>query len=111
MSKHINFQTITKDGQPVFAVVPYDDFIQLIKDEDDEPTIPHAVILLVAENDYSLARAWRKYLGLTQAEVARRIGISAAALSQIERSGKTIRENTLIKLAKAMDLHPEQLRE
>jgi DNA-binding Xre family transcriptional regulator len=39
------------------------------------------------------------------------MGITQAALSQIEQPGKKLRRATLEKLAEALDLHPEQLRE
>jgi len=109
MSKHIDFQTIMQDGKPAFAVVPYDEFMRIIK--LDEPTIPHEVAAMVLEKDFCLARAWREHLGLTQAEVARRMDISQAALSQIEKGDKTIRESTLKRLADAMGLNPEQLKD
>ena len=41
-----------------------------------ETGIPEAVAKLALLNDYSALRAWREHLGLTQAEVASRLGIS-----------------------------------
>ena len=55
-----------------------------------------------------MVRPWREYLGLTQHEVAARIGISQAALAQIERS-KRPRKVTLQRLAKALGITYEQL--
>jgi len=57
----------------------------------------------------NLVKAWRKYLGLTQAAVARRAGISQAALSQMERADNNLRNATLEKLARAMQLSVDQL--
>lgn len=109
MSILIDHQTIRdSNGNPVFAVVKYDDFIRMAH---SDPTIPNDVVWKTIEQGCSLPRAWREYLDLTQEEVASRIGITQAALSQIERPGKKIRYDTLKKLAEALNLHPEQLRE
>ena len=53
-------------------------------------------------------RAWCEHLGLTQAEVASRLGISQAAYSQHENS-QTLRKSTRIKMANALGLRAEQL--
>ena len=58
----------------------------------------------------TLVRAWREYLGLTQKEVAKRMGITQAALSQMEAGEKRLRKATLEKLAAAMGIGVEQLR-
>lgn len=107
MSTPINFQTIMKDGKPAFAVVPYDEFMQIIAPPG---TIPHEVVEKVIKQGLSLAKAWREHLGLTQEEVAKRLGVSQASLSQIEKADKKPRSSTIIKLARALQLHPEQLR-
>ena len=91
--------------------MPYDDYLRLIgvqNKSDREPTIPHEVVGMVIKNGWNLLKAWRKHLGLTQTEVARRAGISQSALSQMERSDK-LRSETLEKLAKALGLNIEQL--
>ncbi len=109
MSILIEHQTIKdSNGNPLFAIVKYDDFIRITK---SDPTIPNDIVWKTIEKGYSLPRAWREYLGLTQKEVSSRMGISQAALSQIEKPGKKPRYKTLLKLAEALNLHPEQLRE
>ena len=104
----IDFQTIKRDGKPEFAVVAYDDFMRLIQ---PKATIPHEVVGLVVRKGYSLPRAWRDHFGLTQTEVAGRMGITQAALSQFEAPGRTLRKQTVIALAAALDLQPDQLSE
>ena len=74
-------------------------------------TIPHAVVGLVVRKGFSLPRAWRDHLGLTQTEVAGRMGITQAALSQLEASGRKLRQQTVIALAAALNLQPDQLSE
>ena len=50
------------------------------------------------------------YLGLTQKEVAKRMGITQAALSQMEAGEKRLCKATLEKLAAALGIGVEQLR-
>ena len=100
---------IEQNGKPVFAVIPYDEYIKLLPPED--VTIPHEVVSLVIKKRMNLVKAWRIYLGFTQSEIARKAGITQAALSQMEKSENTLRTSTLEKLAKAMDLSVEQLKD
>ncbi|MFH1156913.1 MAG: helix-turn-helix transcriptional regulator [Pseudomonadota bacterium] len=58
---------------------------------------------------YNTVKAWRVHLGLTQKEVAKRAGISQAALSQMEKNENTLRNATLEKLAGALGLSVKQL--
>ena len=101
-------QFIEKDGEPAFAVIPYTEYLKLFP---EEATIPHAVVGLVIKKNMNLVKAWRIYLGLTQKEVAKKAHISQAALSQMEKSENSLRTATLKKLAKAMGLSEEQLRD
>ncbi len=109
MSGHTdNVQIIKHGGKPAFAVMPYDDFLKLTEKSETEPTIPHEVVGLVIENRWNLVKAWRKHLGLSQKELAKRAGISQPALSQMERSDN-LRDRTLEKMAVAMGLAVDQL--
>jgi len=99
MSEIINkCQVIKYEGKPLFVLVPYDEFLRLVKKEK-EPTIPHEVVGFVVKKGWNLLKAWRKYLGLTQKELARRVGITQSALSQLEKR-KNHRTETLEKLAR-----------
>lgn len=112
MIKHINFQTINKNGEPAFVVIPYDEFIQIYPHLKSEQTatIPHAVVSLMVDKNISRLQAWREYLGFTQQEVAKKLGISQAALSQIESVNSKPRKETLRKLAEIYELTIGQLR-
>jgi transcriptional regulator with XRE-family HTH domain len=57
----------------------------------------------------SLVKAWREYLGMTQAELAAKAGIKQPALTRIEKIDANPRKTTLIRLAEAMGLTVEQL--
>ncbi|NOU01460.1 MAG: helix-turn-helix transcriptional regulator [Gallionella sp.] len=107
MNAPTNIQ-ILKDakGKPAFAVIPYSEFLSLSKQQ--APTVPNAVVNKVINKDMTPVRAWREHLGLTQTEVASRLGISQSAYAQQEAK-EPIRKSTREKIAKAMGLVPEQL--
>lgn len=110
MNEPTNVQIIEQNGKPVFAVIPYDDYLNLVSDPA-EITIPHNVVSLVIDNDWNLAKAWRKHLKLTQKEVAAKAGITQAALSQMERAETNNHTATIGKLALAMGISVDQLKD
>lgn len=109
MNAHTHIHIIEYDGKPAFVVIPYAEYLKLLPTE--QVTIPHEVVGLVIKQGMNLVKAWRTYLGLKQAEVAKKAQISQAALSQMERSENNFRTATLKKLAAAMGLLEEQLRD
>lgn len=109
MTTLTNVQFIEQNGKPTFAVIPYEEYLRLLPSED--VTIPHEVVGLVVRGGMNLVKAWRTYLGLTQAQVAKKAEMSQAALSQMEKGEKSLRTKTLEKLAAAMGLDVEQLRD
>ena len=109
MNTLTDVQLIEQKGKPVFVVIPYEKYLNLLPSQ--KPTIPHEVAGLVVKKDMNLVKAWRVFLGLTQAVVAKRAGISQAALSQMEKSDNKLRTATLEKLAKALGLSLEQLKD
>ena len=44
-------QIIEKNGKPIFAVIPYEDYLALLPEESDQ-TIPHEVVGLVIKKKY-----------------------------------------------------------
>jgi len=108
MRRPTNIQIIEQGGIPAFAVIPYADFIAMFPEKEDI-TIPHDVVGIIAKEGCNLLRAWRKYLRLTQKDVAQKAGITQSALSQMELSDSVKRSGTLEKLAMAMNLDIEQL--
>lgn len=108
MNAPTNIQIINgPDGQPAFAVLPYADFVKQYAQARD--LIPHEVVGLNIIDGMSMPRAWREHLGLTQAEVAERAGISQAALAQMESGEHKPRKATREKLAKALGIAVGQL--
>ena len=104
-------QIIKQGGQPAFAVLPYDEYLKLTGQQDDRVYIPHDVVGIQLMEQCSLLTAWRKHKRMTQAELARKVGITQAALSQIERPDSKPQMATLEKIAAALGVEVEQLRE
>lgn len=114
-------QLILKEGQPEYAVLPYDLYTQLVEDAEmlqdirdydeamariesgEEEIIPAHVPYAIIDGENPV-KVWREYRGLTQQELGEAAGISAAYLSQIEtgkRKGKTA---VLQSIARALKL-------
>jgi DNA-binding XRE family transcriptional regulator len=108
---HPSFVQILNDraGRPEYVVLPVDQYHALVRSKNyEEPGIPAQVVNLVFDNNYSPTRAWRCHLELTQAEVAKRMGITQPAYSHLETT-KTIRKSSRIKIAKALNIDESQL--
>jgi len=110
MTGHTDIQIIEYNGEPAFAVIPYQDYLKMIP-QDKGDHIPNEVVGLMVKKRYNTVKAWRIYLGLTQKEIAKKAGITQAALSQMEKSDNELRTATLEKLAGAMGLNVEQLQD
>ena len=109
MNARIEFQTILgADGLPAFVVLPYAEFMRRF--DPDRDLVPNAVVNLAMDQGWSPARAWREHLGLTQAVVAQRLGVSQSAVAQFEAAEAKLKPATRGKLAAALGVSPEQLR-
>jgi len=116
MNVHTEIQIIKQpDGGPAFAVIPWDDYLDLVDDRVEpaplpahDEWIPNEVVGYMVKDRLNAVVAWRKHLGLTQAEVAARIGISQAAYAQQEKAAKP-RKPTREKIAKALGISPALL--
>ena len=107
MSAPTNIQIINDpNGKPAFVVIPYDEYIK--PKENQEAYVPHQVVSMMIDNEWSIARAWREHLGITQQEIAERLGVSQSAYSQQE-SSKNLRKASREKIAVALGIIPEQL--
>lgn len=108
MSTLTNIQTIRDtEGKPAFVVVPYAEFFRMY--EKAEKLIPHEVVEAVIMDKATPIRAWREHLGLTQAEIAKRMGITQAAFAQIESAAAKPRSATLKRVADALRITVEQI--
>ena len=109
-----NWQVIQKDGKPEFVVIPYGELEQVLKVlrvpfVPASPNTPWEVVDRYLTEGISKTRSWREYLGLSQDEVAGRMGITQSAVSQIEEAMRP-RKKTLEKYAAALGISYEQLR-
>lgn len=107
MNAPTNIQVINgPDGVPAFVVVPYAEYMAQHAREHD--LIPHAVVRRALSDDVSPVRAWREHLGLTQAEMAKRLGVTQSAYAQQEGSDR-LRKSTREKIAAALGITADQL--
>lgn len=97
---------IDQSGKPAFAVIPYPECMSLTK--QNAPTIHNAVVNKVINKVMTPIRAWREHLGLTQTEIARRLGISQSVYAQQEAK-EPVRKATREKIAQALGIAAEQL--
>jgi len=106
MNAPTNIQLINgPDGKPAYVVIPYADYVA--EHIHERGLIPHAVVSATVDGATPV-RAWREHLGLTQADMAQRLGISQSAYAQQETSDK-VRKATLAKIAAALGIGIEQL--
>lgn len=114
----MNVQLIEKDGHPVFAVIPYDEYQALLNQtrgnqeyseldkvvaavNAGEETFPLEFVEKLIETDSKL-REWRKYRRMTQVELAETANLSQAAIASIESGKRVPNMDTARKLARAL---------
>lgn len=103
-------QIINQNGKPAFAVLPYADYLELMSRCDEDDTyVPHEVAEMVLLEDASYLTAWRKYLKVSQKTLAERMGVTQAAVSQMEKIGANPHRKTLEKAAEALGITVAQL--
>lgn len=114
MSAPTEYQTIEHCGHPAFVLVPWEDFNRIrpmLEAEKARSTgIPQSVVEAHVLRDIPLIKAWREELGLTQEELALRLGVSQTAVAKFERPKAHPRAATLKKIAAALGVTVEQLR-
>jgi DNA-binding XRE family transcriptional regulator len=122
----MNVQIIRKDGRPEWAIIPYEDYENLLAALEDkadavtiaeimgriqsseEETIPSAVVeRLLTENPY---RVWREYRSFTLQEVADAAGVSRAYISMLENGDRdNPSKDVLGAIAKKLAIDPDDL--
>lgn len=98
------------DGTPLYVLIPYESYVANRERPDEAVTLPHEVVELAVVEDKGILRAWREHLRLTQADVAKRLGVSQSAYAQMERRKTGLRHASRQRLAAALGIEPEQLR-
>ena len=110
---------VTPDGTPM-VILPEAEYEQLkmlsadnlelvealaIKARIDagEGTMPGEVLAMILNEEMHPVKAWRRYRGMTQADLASRLGCSQSSLSQIESGKGEARSKSLRALADILD--------
>lgn len=119
-------QIIEKDGQPEWAVLPFEEYqrlveqaemLQDIQDYDEaraalaageEELIPAAVTYALLEGENPV-RVWREYRGLTQQQLANAAGISKPYLSQLESGQRKGTVEVMARIARALNVSLDDL--
>src|SRR3954462_1083831 len=102
------------DGSPQHVVLTWEAFQALQGQASGqvhgqrERSVPAAIRQRQTEG-VAPVRAWREHLGLSQAELARRIGISRAYLAQIETGERTGTVEVLARAARSLGCLIEDL--
>ena len=122
----MNVQIIEKNGKPEWAVIPYNEYKKLqealedaedIKEIDEnlkaihegkESTIPGEVTFSILDGTNPI-RAWREYKNIKMNELAQKVGISGAYLSQIENNKRNPTVDTLKAIASELGIEVELL--
>jgi DNA-binding XRE family transcriptional regulator len=110
-------------GEKLSAIVPMDLFKKLIFNSEldelyeyleterglsDNVKYPNEVINIFSSKNCTMQAAWRLYRGMTQKQVAEKLGITQATVSEFEKSEKPRKDN-LERLAQLYKCDPEQL--
>jgi DNA-binding XRE family transcriptional regulator len=119
-------QIIERDGKPEWAILPYEEYLQLIEQAElledirdfdaistaiergDEELIPAEVVNAILDGKNPV-KVWREYRGLTQQQLADAVKISKPYLSQIETGKRTGKTEVLSAIAKSLDVSLEQI--
>lgn len=122
----MNVQIIEKDGQPEWAIIPYAEYERLREDAEmlqdvraydeahaalaqgDEELIPAAVVDALLAGEAPLL-VWRRFRGLSRAELARQGAISTPYLSQLERGRRAGSAAVLSRLADVLRVTVDDL--
>lgn len=76
--------------------------------EDKEPAVPGEITFAILDG-VSPVRAWREYKQIKMSELAKKVGISSAYLSQIENGKRNPTIDTLKALARELKIDIEML--
>jgi DNA-binding XRE family transcriptional regulator len=108
MKTHTDYQEIKYQGHPAFVLVPWEEFERIRPWLEGEKIhaagIPQAVVEAHILRDTPIVRAWREHLGITQGELAVKMGVSQAAVAKLEKPNAKPRRATLAKVAAALGI-------
>ena len=113
----MNLETIERNSQK-FVLVPIEQYNQLLADMEmlrdirdfrqakaaNEEIFPADVINRLILNDENPIKVYREYRGLTQKQLADKVGVQRAYLAEIETGRKSGSVKTLKAIAEALDV-------
>lgn len=97
------YEKLLSDASGEWASLPYE------ADEHDNETVPQEIVGIMVGQEVSLQAAWRIHRGLSQYDVAEKLGTTQSAVSQWERVDSKPHKKTREKLARLYQCRPEQL--
>ena len=109
-----------EEGKDQYVVIPYSDYFRMRlalleyddEDESDWEDIPYESDIyddVMHKENVSLQAAWRILRGMSQQEVAEKLGISQSAVSQLEALDSRPQKRTREKLAAIYGCTQEQI--
>lgn len=120
-------QIIEKAGKPEYAVLPYEEYLQLIELAEDtkdamdarqameelrsgeDEAIPAKIVDRLLSGEEHPVKVWREYRGLTQEGLGLAAGVGKSYISQIEAGRKTGSAKLLKALASALKVDIDDL--
>ena len=119
-------QIIERDGQPEWAVLPYETYLKLIEEaemlqdiqdydavklaiERAESEVVPAEVTFALLDGQNPVKVWREYRGYTQHQLAEASGISPAYLSQIEKNRRAGTRNVWLAIAGALHVSVDEI--
>lgn len=121
-----NLQIIHDDaGQPMFAVIPWREYVRLSRDGTSEANLRNEEIYDLAKDEggesfpievvdrllsgVSPIKVYREYRGMSQKALAATVSISPVYLSQIETGRRVGSARTLASIAQALEVNLDDL--
>ena len=117
-------QIIYHDGKPAFMLLPWTEFEALTEKLDEaglsdeelfdlahksgEEYLPAELVHRVLDGENPI-KAYREYRGLTQKDLAEKVGLNPVYISQIETGKRVGSTRTLGKIAEALEVDLDDL--
>ncbi len=111
-----------KDGRPAFAILPYDVYARLCAAAEDAADlaayregladggeeVPFELTKRIIGGE-SPVRVWRRYRGLTQLQLAQKVGLAQGDISRLERGRITAKVTTMRAIADTLGVGIDEL--
>lgn len=122
----MSVQILEKNGKPEWAILPYNEYLTLIEEVEDQEDIrdyneltagieagtvelfPDSVAADII-NGKNPIKLWREYRGFTQQQLAEKVGISVPFLSQLESGKRNSSMKVLVALSAALSVDMDLL--